>query len=97
MIAKIYEARACQKPYIMMFHRSSRLVFKEICKRNKEYTVIRSIQSKATFKHVAIIIIGHKMSQFRANMFTNKKGAGLKTERRIAVYSAFFSHDGVCP
>ncbi len=37
------------------------------------------------------------MSQFRANMFTNKKGAGLKTERRIAVYSAFFSHDGVCP
>ncbi len=58
--------------------RSNSLVFKESCKRNKDYTVMRSIHSNASLKHVAIIIIGHKMSQFRANifLFTNKQGGG---------------------
>ena len=57
-------------------HRSSSLVFKEICKKHKDYTIIRSIQSKATFKHIGIRIIGHEMSQFRANIFFVYKQKG---------------------
>ncbi len=71
--------------------RSNSLVFKESCKRNKDYTVMRSIHSKASLKYVAIIIIGYKMSHF---FVTNKQGGGAEDREESAVHSAL-SHDGV--
>ena len=49
---------------------------KSAMQRHKDYTIIRSIQSKTTFKHIGIRIIGHEMSQFRANIFLVYKQKG---------------------
>ncbi len=49
---------------------------KKAARETRTNTVMRSIHSNASLKHVAIIIIGHKMSQFRANFFFVYKQTG---------------------